>query len=183
MNAQIVAESLREVGGILCANPAIPTLRIVLAGGSAGLLGGLLGPTRTTADCDVVWIGDERMWESLAAAAAEAARKLGLPPEWLNRDCAMYAWCLPLAWQDRCEQVGRFGPLDVMRLSRIDLIASKVMSAPRRPQDLEDLRAIRPSHQEIGFVASHLDRLEAEDLDRRSFGEQRAILGMLGGGS
>lgn len=67
------------------------------------------------------------------------------------------------------------------RLSRIDLIATKVFSAPRRPQDLADLRDINPTPEELDWVLRHLDRLEAEDLDRQTFDDQRAVVaGMRG---
>jgi hypothetical protein len=93
----------------------------------------------------------------------------------------MYAWALRLGWRQRCEPVGTYGPLVVLRLSRIDLIATKVIGAPKRPQDVEDLIQIQPTADELRIVAEHVDRLEAEDLDRRSFDDQRAILRAIGG--
>ncbi len=123
------------------------------------------------------------MWRELVAAAVEVARRLQLPETWLNRDCTMYAWCLPLGWQSRCERVGTFGRLEVLRIARIDLIAGKVISSPKRPQDVEDLRDMRPTEEELGFVKEHIDRLEAEHLDGRKFDDQRVVLASLRGGS
>ncbi len=93
----------------------------------------------------------------------------------------MYAWCLPVGWQGRCEEVDQFGPLEVLRVSRIDLIAAKVIGSPTRPQDLEDLRDLRPAREELEFAGQNLDRLEAEHLDGRKFDQERAILNVLRG--
>lgn len=111
----------------------------------------------------------------------ETAAQLDLPATWLNRDCATYAWCMPLGWEGRCVLVERFGPLETLRASRLDLIAAKVVSAPSRPQEIEDLHDLQPTAIEIEFVFKHLDRLERESLDGATFDEQRDILRSLGG--
>jgi hypothetical protein len=148
----------------------------VLAGGVAGLLAGLLESHRTTGDCDVLDIDREENWRPLSEAAAEVARTMGLPPTWLNRDCQQYAWCFPLGWKDRTEAVGRFGPLHVRRVSRPDLMAAKVVSAPKRPQDVLDIGAMKPTQEELDSIESHLDRLSAEHIDGFDHAPQRAIL-------
>lgn len=99
MDAQHVVEALRATGAALGGGG--PVIRVCICGGSAGLLGGLLSPTRTTGDCDVVWRGSDAEWKRLATAAAEAATDLGLPANWLNRESSIYAWCLPLGWAVR----------------------------------------------------------------------------------
>ena len=147
----------------------------MLAGGSAGLLAGLLANARTTADCDVIWT-DSTEWELMERSAREIAAEQGLPDRWLNRDCAVYAWSLPLGWLDRCEKVRTFGAFEVMRLARIALIASKVFGAPLRPQDMQDLRAIAPTASELDVVEAHLDRLASEHLDGDEFASQREVL-------
>jgi hypothetical protein len=154
---------------------------VFVVGGAAGMLAGLLRGSRTTADCDVLLAADDADWPALESAAREAARSLQLPERWLNRDSTMYAWCLPLGWTRRCERVGIFGPLEVLRLARIDLIATKIMSAPRRPQDLEDLRDIRPTADELDFALLNIERIKAEHLDREEFPRQRAIVQVLRG--
>lgn len=130
-----------------------------------------------------MWQGDDTSWNEVSEAAKEVAHSLKLPETWLNRDCSMYAWCLPLGWQSRCESVETFGPLEVTRIARIDLIAAKIMGAPKRPQDLEDLRDMNPAPAELDFVKEHIDRLESEDLDGRDFADQRGILKVLRGGT
>ncbi len=159
----------------------VAPIRVLIAGGAAGMLGGLLKPDRTTGDCDVMGVGEESDWRDVERAAAEAAAQLDLPARWLNRDCRIYAWCLPLAWESRCESVGQFGPLEVLRVSRVDLIAAKIIGSPKRPQDLEDLRDLRPSRAELEFAEQNIDRLEAEHLDGKKFDDERAVFSVLRG--
>ena len=156
-------------------------LQMVLAGGVAGLLSGMLCPARITGDCDVMLLSDWAAWAKAQAAAEEVAEVIKLPKAWLSRDCAIYAWCLPLGWRDRLEHVGTFGTLTVLRISRFDLIAAKLISSPKRPQDVEDLQDLRPTGAEWDDVEKHLDRLELEDRSGSTFDEQRAILGVLRG--
>lgn len=181
LDAHLTARALRSVGDVLSARGVSHRVRLVLAGGTAGLFGGFFREHRVTGDCDVLWSGDDQTWRAIADAARSVAEAQGLPPTWLNRDCTAYAWCLPLGWQQRCEPVGAFGPLEVLRIGRFDLIAAKVMGAPGRPQDLEDLFDLRPTSDEIRLLDEHLDRLEAEDLDRRTFDHQRRIVDALRG--
>ena len=150
-------------------------ISIVLAGGVAGLLAGFLRH-RTTGDCDVLAVDQDADWALLAAAAEEAASVLGLPAKWLNRDCGQYAWCFPLGWRSRTHYVGSFGPLDVHRVSRFDLMAAKVVSGPKRPHDVLDVRSMRPSPEELDAIEAHLDRLSSEHLDGFDHAPQRAIL-------
>lgn len=168
-----VVRTLKSLGAAL---PGGPGIRLVLAGGSAGLIAGLLGADRVTADCDVILLRPEEMWIELEDAAEQVANEAELSPDWLSNSCRMFAWSLPLGWEQRCEPVGRFGRLDVWRLSRIDLIGAKVMSAPKRPQDVRDLVAIEPSAAELDDIEGHLDRLAAESLNGETFDEQRSVI-------
>lgn len=168
--------AIRETGIVLTRWGSRGPVEIVLAGGVAGLLAGLLDPRRTTGDCDVLDIDQDEHWRPLSEAAAEVARTMGLPPTWLNRDCQQYAWCFPLGWKSRTEPVGRFGPLHVRRVGRFDLLASKVVAGPKRPQDVLDVMAMRPTSHELDAVDQHLDRLSAEHLDGFDHAPQRAIL-------
>jgi hypothetical protein len=169
-----VVRALRDVAGALPAST--PPATIVLAGASAAILGHLLGRGRSTTDCDVMRAEPEEAWAPLAKAAAVVGRRLGLRADWLSRDCQMYAWSLPLGWRERCEHVAKLGALDVWRLSRLDLICAKIMSAPRRPQDMEDLRAMEPEASDLEFATANLDRLSAESLDNEGFDDQRRVI-------
>lgn len=121
-------------------------------------------------------VDQEADWGLLARAADEAATVLGLPANWLNRDCGQYAWCFPLGWRSRTHHVGSFGPLDVHRVSRAGLMAAKVVSGPKRPHDELDVQAMRPSLEELDAIEAHLDRLSSEHLDGFDYAPQRAIL-------
>jgi hypothetical protein len=176
LDAILTRQALEATGETLVRHGCLSRVHLIIAGGTAGLLAGSLRASRVTADCDVMWHGDESTWKAVSDAAKEVADLLELPATWLNRDCSMYAWCLPLGWQSRCEPVGTFGPLQVSRIARIDLMAAKVMGAPVRPQDVEDLQDMRPTREELTKLAEHLDRLEMEDLDGTKYEDQRAIL-------
>jgi len=101
-------------------------------------------------------------WESVKAAAEAIRPKLGLPENWLNRESQVFGWQMPLGWRQRCEHFADFGPLRVMTLSRQDLITAKVMGAPKRMQDRQDLDALRPSQEDLTFVDQHLRQVEIE---------------------
>lgn len=88
----------------------------------------------------------------------------------------MFGFNLALGWHDRCEEVGKFSPLNVTRISRLDLLAMKLVSAAKRLQDITDLDSMKPTGSELDFLEAHLDRLEREDLDRQTFDRQRSIL-------
>lgn len=101
---------------------------------------------------------------------------------WLNGQCQMYAWCLPLGWRERCGRARTYGPLEVWLLDRRDFIAAKIVSSPQRPHDIEDVIAVKPTEAEFVFVENHLDRLTEESLDTdRTFEDARAILQSLRG--
>lgn len=168
--------AIGETGLVLAKRGVRGPVNIVLAGGVAGLLGGLLDERRTTGDCDVLDIDGEEHWAPLSEAAAEVAISMGLPATWLNRDCQQYAWCFPLGWKSRTEEVGRFGPLHVRRVARFDLMASKVVASPKRPQDVLDVMAMGPTPEELDAIEQHLDRLSAEDLNGFDHAPQRAVL-------
>jgi len=136
----------------------------------------LLSGNRTTGDVDVLWAGSDEEWRTIERAAAVVAADLSLPARWFNRDCSQFAWCLPLEWESRCVHAGTFGRLDVWRIARVDLLAAKLISAPKRPQDLLDIQEIAPTREEIAFLHEHLDRLESEHLGGETFERQRQIL-------
>lgn len=135
-----------------------------------------LPATRVTHDCDVLVSEPDAGWVVVREAAQQVAEKRGLPAEWLNRDNRMYAHLLPIGWRKRCELVGRFGPLEVLAIGRRDLMAMKLMGAPVRPQDLEDIIAMRPTTDDIAFLREHLNRLDAESLTRETHDAPHAIL-------
>jgi len=123
-------------------------------------------------------------WEGVESAAEEVADELGLPRGWLNRRCEMFAWTLPLGWKARCGRALVLGPLEVWLIARRDFIAARVVSAPRRPADVEDLLYVRPTADELAWAERHIDRLDMEHPDPDyPFDDVRSVLKALRGES
>lgn len=182
LNAPLLEKALRDTAARLAYTNIRGPVRLYVVGGSAGMLSGVLAGSRVTADVDVTAIEPDAAWSMVRTAAQDAAKELELPETWLNDDCRVYAWRLPLGWRTRCAHAHTFGPLEVWLLDRCDFIASKTVSAPDRPQDLEDLRAAKPTLAELDFTGQHIDRLERETLDPdQSFDDARVILRALRG--
>ncbi|MBL8885229.1 MAG: hypothetical protein JNK16_01100 [Phycisphaerales bacterium] len=181
MNVQLMRDALTRVGALLAGDSEAEASTLVLTGAAAGMFGGILPDVRVTTDCDVIWVDVDARWARIEESAKQVAADLGLAPDWLNRASKIFLFNLALGWFDRCELVGDFGPLHVLRLSRFDLMAAKIVSAPRRSQDFSDLNAMRPTGAELDLLEEHLDRLETEDLDRQSFDRHRQILAGLRG--
>ncbi|MEZ6188712.1 MAG: DUF6036 family nucleotidyltransferase [Planctomycetota bacterium] len=172
LDGQAIRDALARLGQALAA-----PVDLFVVGGSAGLLSGELGGSRTTGDCDVVQVDPAGAWSEVQRGALEVARGLGLPDAWLNRDSRHFKHLLALGWRERCG-VEEFGRVRVHYLSRPDLIAAKV--AAGRPQDFDDLVALRPSAEERAFAHAHLDRLEQEALGGDSYDANRSLLDSLG---
>ena len=63
-DAQTTMTALNATGEVLAAWNAEP-IELILAGGTAGLLGHLLSANRTTGDCDVIWMGSQGAWDEV----------------------------------------------------------------------------------------------------------------------
>ncbi len=126
---------------------------IIVAGGSALLLLGIVD--RETGDIDAV--ASQPKLSTIARDIALVGEDLGLPASWLNDGVRAYYDLLATDYRDRLTTIGEFGPLVVRTLGRPDLILLKIAAA--RPRDLDDLRALAPTVEEIAFVASQLERI------------------------
>ena len=168
--------ALQKTGNLLEKTARNDSVTVIVGGAVAAMVVADLPGTRVTHDCDVVVSEPDAGWETVREAARQIAEKRGLPVDWLNRDSRMYAHLLPIGWRQRCEMVGRFGPLEVLAIGRRDLMTMKLMGAPVRPQDLEDIIAMRPTAEDIAILHEHLDRLDAESLTRETHDAPRAIL-------
>lgn len=171
-----ILQAVARTGEVLIEEWQGEAVRLVIAGGVAGLLNGL---ARATLDCDVLSCSDDEQWERIVAAAVQVAAEFDLPKTWLNRDCSNYSDSFPLGWEGRAERVDQYGPLEVYRISRIDLVSSKLVSSPKRPQDIEDIRELKPTAEELSLAEGHLDRLSAEHLDGFDYAPQRVVLEVL----
>jgi hypothetical protein len=133
---------------------------IVLAGGSALILGGYID--RGTSDGDVIH-ADPRLAE-LRSHIAAVADELDLPPGWLNDGVKAWAGVLPPDFRSRLKDVGTFGNLRVRRLGRLDLLVMKFSSL--RAVDLDDLDELGPTAEEVAFVRGEMGRIAALFPDR-----------------
>lgn len=133
---------------------------IVLGGSAALILSNDL--PRPTDDGDVV--ASEPGLGELQALIREIAASEGLPPGWLNGSIQSYTHVLPADYTSRLVSLPSFSRLRVRLLSRRDVILMKVYGM--RPRDVDDLRAIRPTLDELAFVRAQLSRIGAKEADK-----------------
>jgi hypothetical protein len=132
------------------------SIEILLIGGVAAMLTGLLPPERVTQDCDLMSCCPKEAQGELLKAAAQVAIKKGLPENWLNSQAAQLN-ILPDGWQSRRVNIGQFGKLLIYAASRQDLLAMKFYA--NRPQDREDIINMKPTHREMAYVRKYLNML------------------------
>ena len=169
-------EALKTTGTRVEQAGVVDQVTVILGGAVAAMVTAGLPASRATHDCDVLASEPDEQWAAVHRAAIDVAGQRGLPADWLNRDARMYAHLLPLGWRERCQAVGRFGPLNVLAIGRRDLMAMKLTGAPVRPQDLEDILAMQPTPADVAFLHEHLDRLDAESLSGETHDNERGIL-------
>jgi hypothetical protein len=156
MNDTTIKAALKALGDGLTGGAVV---ELLIVGGAAGLLTGELKSSRVTGDVDASHVLPPEAWDQLQDAAAKVSVKQGLPANWLNlEDAGWHREGLPVNWRERRKDVGRFGPLQVWAVGRLDLIAMKFYA--HRPQDLEDLKAMNVADEERQFVLQCLDDLE-----------------------
>lgn len=152
-------------------------VELLIVGGSAGMLTGVLPAMRTTLDCDVMVYLPEEAAGAVEHAAESVARELSLDAKWLNSQVQIRRDALPENWFTRRVWVGSWGRLRVFAISRIDLLAMKVLAG--RAQDLEDIRAMHPRRDDVEFVRSYLDSLQSKGTTRQQIDDARIVLAWL----
>lgn len=157
MDAKLVEQALRLLGESLNISEGV---EILLVGGAAGMITGVLSSNRVTTDCDVIkYLPDDAM-AAVELAAEKVAEELELSPNWLNSDVHIRSDTLPKGWDERKQRVGKYGVLTVSAASRIDLIAMKVLAG--RDQDIEDLIAMKLRQDDVEFVREYLKEVKVE---------------------
>jgi hypothetical protein len=141
-------------------------IEIVVVGGAAGLLTGVLPSTITTADVDAIHFRPPGDVEAVLAASESVAEKLGVARGWLSVDAGIYSNALPEGWESRQVDIGRFGRLQVYALGRLDLIGTKFYAY--RGGDLEHLAQMKVSPAERRFVGAYLRGLRTRLPSERS---------------
>ena len=173
----LLATALQRVGESLAQHKPSSTgqpIELLLVGGAAGLLTGLLPSSRTTLDCDVMVYAPANAWHIVEQAAHIVGRELGLPTSWLNSVAQMRIDSLPNGWRERRILIGEFGRLHVWAVSRIDLIAMKFIA--HRAQDLEDLVALHVTAEDIALVERFVQSLRAGRTPSQEIEEAIEIL-------
>jgi hypothetical protein len=152
MNTTVIELALQRLGETFIYHADV---ELLLVGGAAGMVTGVLPPSRTTTDCDVMVCAPARAMEAVERAAEVVAAEMGLSERWLNSDVQIRLDALPDGWESRRVLAGSWGRLRVWAASRVDLIAMKVLAG--RAQDLEDLRVLRVRQDDVVFVRRYLD--------------------------
>lgn len=149
-------------------------IEILLVGGAAGMVTGVLAANRVTTDCDVmVYIPADAM-ATVELAAERVAEEMSLSRTWLNSDVQIRLDALPDGWEQRKIYVGMYGRLRVFAASRPDLIAMKVLAG--RDQDIDDIQAMRIRRDDMEFVRGFLDSLSPKRTKPEQIEEARSLL-------
>ncbi|HEY4329567.1 MAG TPA: DUF6036 family nucleotidyltransferase [Phycisphaerae bacterium] len=163
INDQLARSALAQLGIQLGEGNVI---EILVIGGAAAHLQGLLPPSMTTSDVDAIHFRPPGTVDEVLEAADEAAAIGLLPKGWLNHDDAgLYAHALPAGWENRRVDIGKFGRLHVYALSRQDLIAMKFYA--HREVDMEHLHAMHVTAAERRFTETYLHDLGRDLPDVR----------------
>lgn len=87
----------------------------------------------------------------------QVAEERGLPTAWLNDAMKGWADVLPRDFHDRLFAIGSFNRLSLYSLGRPDLVLLKLFSM--RAEDIEDLRTLEPTEEDLRFVEAQLPRI------------------------
>lgn len=155
----------------------ISVVEVLLIGASAGMLTGQLPRHRITTDCDVMDVRPAAAEVLLMDAAEAVARERGLSRSWLNTDAQLLRHALPAGWRTRTVTVFLGQAIRVMAIGRVDLICMKVYAG--RAQDVEDLRCMKPSADELGVVDAYLGTLAVHGEPRSHLEDARTVLDFL----
>ena len=178
MNQSAVVVALQALGERLALDaPELEQVEIIVIGGAAGMLAGMLPPERTTSDCDVLHVDPPDATAAVMAAARMVADQIGLSEQWLNPGGMPWVGGLPPGWRDRVRRVLQSGPLTVASVGRLDLVVLKLLAG--RPQDIEDLEALRLVPAELDAVRAHLDGWSDDSWPRGVVDEAIALLDAL----
>jgi|SRR6185312_3252712 len=152
------ATSLEDALKELCQTfPGPPRVEILIVGGAAAMITGVLPAERTTSDCDVASYFPGASWPHVERLADEIGAKRGWPSGWLNGNVQTALSELPQGWQQRRILVYGGDWLVIYAASRLDLIATKFYAG--RPQDLQDLAAMHVRVDEREFARRYVQQL------------------------
>jgi hypothetical protein len=103
--------------------------------------------------------------EALAMIGAHVRQRDEVPlVGWLNGSIQSYTYILPKDYKDRLVSLPPFGRVRARLLGRRDVILMKVYAM--RARDVEDLRAIRPTVEELAFVREQIPSLGEKEPEK-----------------
>lgn len=182
-SAASIRGSLQKLGSLLD-DRDLPKVTVLLCGGSALNLSGLV--SRTTADVDALGIdtGGQELEELpawLCECADEVARETGVERGWLNDAArALQKVGLPEGILRRAQRE-KFGRrLEIAVSSRLDLVALKCFAAldPKSgPRHLSDLVDLTPSADELAFATKWLLGRPTSAQFRQALAQLCSVLG------
>ena len=147
---------------------------MVLIGGAAGVLSGALPASRTTVDCDVLEVSPPEVFDLCRYHADEVARRFQIAPQWLDASAHALAHLMLPGWRDRLVAVGTFGSLQVLAVSRLDLIALKAIAG--RAEDLEDLHSLAVTNAEADQLLQLFPSIQAHGISPHAYASALEIL-------
>lgn len=130
---------------------------MILIGGGAGMLSGLLAGDRQTVDIDVMDVTPPEIFDLCCYHAPSIAEECGISPRWFDATPHTIRHTMLDGWRERTVPVGQFGPLAVRAIARIDLISLKAIAS--RNRDLIDLESLQVTRTEIEFILERLPAL------------------------
>jgi len=147
----------RALAALAALLPADKPAEMILIGGGAGMLSGLLPDGRQTVDLDVMEVTPPEILDLCCYHAPSVAEELGISPRWFDATPHTIRHTMLDGWRERTVSVGRFGPLEVRAIARIDLISLKAIAS--RHRDLLDLHSLRVTRSEVECILEGLPAL------------------------
>ncbi len=157
LNSSQLRRALSALAALL---PQDTPAEMILIGGGAGMLSGLLPDGRQTVDVDVMDVTPAEIFDLCCYHAPRIAEECGISPSWFDATPHTIRHTMLDGWRERTVLVGEFGSLRVRAIARIDLISLKLIAG--RERDLNDLGALQVTAEEARFVAESLPQI----LDR-----------------
>jgi len=147
----------RALSALAALLPQDKPAEMILIGGGAGMLSGLLPDGRQTVDVDVMDVTPPEVFDLCCYHAPRIAEECGISPSWFDATPHTIRHTMLDGWRERTVLVGEFGPLRVRAIARIDLISLKLIAG--RERDLNDLDALCVTADEARIVIESLPQI------------------------
>lgn len=129
---------------------------LIIYGGAALISMDII--SRATVDIDVF---SPHLDAVIVKAIKTIAEKHLYDENWINSTGSAFSYELPQGWRERSIVFFKGKVLTVKTLSRIDLIFTKFLAELDRGEDLEDLKSLKPTKNDLEKIKSALINLES----------------------